>query len=152
VNRSGWLTFSAVVLMIAGVMRVIDSIWAFNYSGPLPVSIQHAVAGASLTTYGWIWLVTGLILLAAGILVLGPSSQPSAEVARWIGIVAAALGAISGIILVPYYPVWALIYVAIAVTVIYGLSAHFASEPASPTSKQPSFDESRRSQTPVSGA
>lgn len=124
-SRSGWLTFSAVMLMIAGVMRVIDAIWAFSYRGAPLVDLHHAVAGQSLTTYGWIWLITGFILLAAGILVLGPTSQPSAEVARWVGIIAAALGAISGIILVPYYPVWALIYVAIAVTVIYGLSAHF---------------------------
>jgi len=113
------------MLMVAGVMRIIDAIWAFRYSGSPPVDLEHALAGQSLVTYGWIFLVTGVILLAAGILVLGPSSRPSAEVARWVGIVAAGLGAISGIILVPYYPVWALIYVAIAIAVIYGLSAHF---------------------------
>ena len=56
---------------------------------------------------------------------LGPASQPSAEAAHWIGVIAAALGAISGIILVPDYPVWALIYVALAVTIVYGLSARF---------------------------
>jgi len=50
------------------------------------------------------------------------------SIARWIGIVAAALGAISAIILVPYYPVWSLIYIALAVMVIYGLSAHFDQE------------------------
>ncbi len=106
-------------------MRIIDSIWAFRYSGKPVVELNHAVLGHSLTTYGWIWLITGVVLLVAGILVLGPASQPSAEVARWIGIIAAVLAAISGIILVPYSPVWALIYVAIAVTVVYGLSAHF---------------------------
>ena len=35
-RRSGWLTFSAVVLIIAGIMRVIDAIWAFGYHGTLP--------------------------------------------------------------------------------------------------------------------
>jgi hypothetical protein len=75
-------------------------------------------------------LVAGTILLAAGILVLGPSTRPSAEIARWVGIVAAGLGALSGIILVPYYPVWALIYVGIAIAVIYGLTAHFTPTPA----------------------
>lgn len=68
------------------------------------------------------------LILAAGILVLGPSTRPSAEVARWTGIVAAGLGALSGIFLVPYYPVWALIYVGIAIAVIYGLTAHFNEE------------------------
>jgi hypothetical protein len=129
-RRSGWLIFSASVLVIAGVMRVIDSTWALSYKGPPNVDLHHAVVGHSLTTYAWIWLVAGVILLAAGILVLGPASDASAEVARWISNIAAGLGAVSGIILVPYYPVWALIYVALAVTVIYGLAAHF-DQPAS---------------------
>lgn len=124
-TRSGWLTFSAIVLMIAGVMRILDAVWAFNYTGSPPTDLRNALAGHSLATYGWIWLVAGLILLTAGVLVLGPSSQLSAEAGRWIGIIAAAVGAISGIFLVPYFPVWALIYVLIAIAVIYGLSAKF---------------------------
>jgi uncharacterized membrane protein HdeD (DUF308 family) len=63
--------------------------------------------GHSLTTYGCLWLITGTILIAAGILVLGPSQRPSAEISRWIGIIAAAMGAISA---------------------IYGLSAHLGQE------------------------
>jgi hypothetical protein len=125
VSRFGWLTLSAVVLIIVGVMRVIDAVWAFSYRGTLPVDLQHALAGQSLATCGWIWIITGVIFLAPGILVLGPALRPSAEAAHWIGIIAPALGAISGIILVPDYPVWALIYVALAVTIVYGLSARF---------------------------
>jgi hypothetical protein len=34
---------------------------------------------------------------------------------------------------IPYYPVWSLIDIAIAVMVIYGLSAHFADREASPS-------------------
>ncbi len=89
---------------------------------------KDATLGHSLTAYGWLWLITGAILIAAGVLVLGPSQRPSAEISRWIGIIAAALGAISAIFLMPYYPVWSLIYIAIAIMVIYGLSAHFGQE------------------------
>ena len=71
-----------------------------------------------------------MILIAAGALVLGPSGRPSAEVSRWIGIIAAALAAISAIFLVPYYPVWSLIYIAIAIMVIYGLSARSGEQAA----------------------
>src|SRR5690348_9839050 len=94
-KRSGWLTFSAVVLIVAGIMRVIDAIWAFGYNGPLPDGLRGALLGHSLTTYGWIWLITGVILIAAGALVLGPGDRPGAEISRWAGIVAASLGAIS---------------------------------------------------------
>lgn len=129
-RRSGWLTFSAVVLIIAGIMRVIDAIWAFGYNGAVPDGLRGALLGHSLRSYGWLWLIAGIILIAAGALVLGPTNRPSAEVSRWIGIVAAGLGAISAIFMMPYYPVWALIYIAIAVMVIYGLSAHFGEETA----------------------
>jgi len=129
-TRSGWLTFSAVVLIIAGIMRVIDAIWAFGYHGAVPDGLQGALLGHSLATYGWVWLITGIILIAAGALVLGPSDRASAEVSRWIGIIAAGLGAISAIFVMPYYPVWALIYIIIAIMVIYGLSAHYSDRTA----------------------
>jgi hypothetical protein len=125
VRRSGWLTFSAVVLILAGIMRVIDAIWAFGYSGAIPDDLRDALLGHSLRTYAWVWLFTGLILIVAGSLILGPGDRPSAEISRWIGIIAASLGAISAIFVMPYYPVWSIIYIAIAIMVIYGLSAHF---------------------------
>ena len=78
----------------------------------------------------WIWLIIGVILIIAGAAVLGPPDRPSAEVFRWVGIVAAALAAISAIFAMPYYPVWSLIYIAIAVMVIYGLSAHYSEQAA----------------------
>jgi hypothetical protein len=130
VKHSGWLIFSAVVLITAGIMRVIDAIWAFGYHGSLPDGLQGALLGHSLATYGWVWLIIGAILIAAGVLVLGPSNRPSAEVSRWVGIVAASLGAISAMFVVPYYPVWSLIYIAIAILVIYGLSAHYGEQAA----------------------
>ena len=129
-RRSGWLTFSAVVLILAGIMRIIDAIWAFRYHGALPGGLNGALLGHSLQTYGWMWLIVGIILIAAGALVLGPSDQPSAEVSRWVGIVAAGLGAISAIFVMPYFPVWSLIYIAVAVMVIYGLSAHYGEQAA----------------------
>lgn len=129
-GRSGWLTFSAVVLIIAGIMRVIDAIWAFGYHGAIPGSFQGALLGHSLVTYGWIWLIIGIILIAAGVLVLGPGDAPSAEISRWVGIIAAALGAISAMFVMPYYPVWSLLYILIAILVIYGLSAQYGEKTA----------------------
>ena len=129
-RRSGWLTFSAVILIIAGIMRIVDAIWAFGYHGAIPGNLQGALLGHNLKTYGWIWLIIGVILIIAGASVLGPRDRPSAEVFRWVGIVAAALAAISAIFVMPYYPVWSLIYIAIAVMVIYGLSARYSEQAA----------------------
>jgi len=131
-RRSDWLTFSAVILIIAGILRVIDAIWAFSYHGALPDGLQGTLLGHSLTTYGWIWLIAGVILIAAGALLFGPSDRPSAEIARWVGIIAASLGAISAMFVMPYYPVWSLLYIIIAVMVVYGLVAGYGEKTEKP--------------------
>jgi len=66
-----------------------------------------------------------VILIALGAALFGPSDRPSAEIARWVGIIAASLGAISAMFAMPYYPVWSLRYVIIAVMVVYGLVAGY---------------------------
>ena len=77
---------------------------------------------------GWlifsaIVLIVGIILIVAGFVVLSPTPSITVDIARWFGIVASAIAAITAITWMPYYPVWAFIYIAIAVVVIYGLAA-----------------------------
>lgn len=118
-NGEGWLVFAGIVLMVAGVMRFFDAIWAWTYNGPLPSNLQQTLLGHSLTTYGWVWLFLAMILFGSGLAVMVRS-----QFARWIGIAAGGLGAISAIWWMPYYPVWSLTYVFIGILVIYGLTAH----------------------------
>ena len=47
-----------------------------------------------------------------------------------MGIIAAALAAISAMFVMPYYPVWSLLYIIVAILVIYGLSAHYSEKTA----------------------
>ena len=112
----GWLTFAAVVLGVAGIMRIFDAIWAFRYHGVLPENFEAAIFGHSLKTYGWIYLVVAAVLIVSAVLVLSGS-----QVARWVGVAAGAIIAISAIWWMPYYPVWSLTYIAIGALVIYAL-------------------------------
>jgi hypothetical protein len=115
---SGWLTFAAVVLIIAGIMRIFDAIWAWSYNGVLPDEFQEALFGNDMDTYGWIWLIVGIILIAAGAYV-----TQGAQWARWVGVLAGAILAISAVWWLPIYPVWSLVYILIGIFVIYGLIA-----------------------------
>jgi hypothetical protein len=105
-------------------MRVLDAIWAFRYKGTVVDGLQQAVFGHSLTTYGWIWLIVGAVLILAGIFVM-ISTNIEGQISRWVGIVAAAIAAITAVTWLPYYPVWALVYVGLSLAVIYALTAHF---------------------------
>ena len=124
-DGEGWLLFAGVVLMVAGVMRFFDAIWAWTYNGALPNNLQQALLGHSLTTYGWVWLFIAVILFGSGAAVMVRS-----QFARWIGIIAGALGAVSAIWWMPYYPVWSLVYIFIGILVIYALAAHGGREVA----------------------
>ena len=115
----GWLFFAGTMMGLAGIMRIFDAIWAFRYDGVLPEGLEGAIFGTSLSTYGWVYLIVGLVLLFASFAVLNRS-----QFARWIGIIAGAILSISAIWWMPYYPVWSLVYIFIGVLVVYALAAH----------------------------
>ena len=122
----GWVLFAAIVLAVAGVMRIFDAIWAFRYHGTLPQHLEDALFGTSLKTYGWVYLVVGIILILCALALMGGS-----QFARWLGVAAGAIGSISAIWWMPYYPIWSLTYIALGIVVIYALVAYGGAEEVS---------------------
>jgi hypothetical protein len=124
VPGAGWLFFAGTMLGLAGLMRLLDSYWAFRYKGGLPADLHDGVLGSTLKNYAWAWLIVGIIMIGASFMILVRS-----QFARWIGYIAAAIGAVSAMAWMPYYPVWSLTYVGIAVLVFYAL-ARYGGRPA----------------------
>jgi len=116
---TGWLFFAGTILGLAGIMRIVDSIWAFSYKGALPDGLKDGVLGSDLKHYAWAWLIVGIVLIISSALVLTGS-----QFARWVGLFAAAIGALSAMTWMPYYPVWSLTYVGIAVLTFYALTRY----------------------------
>jgi hypothetical protein len=115
----GWILFAAIALGVAGIMRAFDAVWAFRYNGKVPDNLQNAVFGHNLDTYGWVWVGVAVVLIVCAFLVYGGS-----QLGRWVGIFAGAVGAISAIWWMPYYPIWSLTYIGIGVLVVYALAAY----------------------------
>jgi hypothetical protein len=122
-RESGWIVFAAIVLGVAGVMRIFDAIWSFSYHGVLPENLEGAIFGHSLKTYGWVWLIAAAIYLVAAFAVMGGS-----EFGRWFGVAAAGIGGVGAMFWAPYYPVWALIYVGLGALVMYALLVYGGSD------------------------
>jgi hypothetical protein len=122
---AGWLFFAGTVLGLAGVMRILDAIWAFGYKGALPDGLKDGILGSNLKNYAWTWLVVGIILVVSSGLLLVRS-----QIARWVGFVAAAIAGVSAATWMPYYPVWSLTYVGLAVLVFYALTRYGGRQPA----------------------
>jgi hypothetical protein len=112
----GWMFFAGTVLGMTGIMKLIDAIWAFRYKGELPANLKDGLLGDDLTTYAWTFLVIGVVLIAASFLVLQRS-----PFGRWVGIIAAVIGWVGAMVWMPYFPIWALVYIVLSALVIYGL-------------------------------
>jgi hypothetical protein len=115
----GWVLFAGIMLGVGGVMKIFDGIWAFSYHGTLPANLEAAIFGHSLKTYGWVDFIVAAILIICAFAVIAGSNF-----GRWIGIIAAAIAAISAIWWMPFYPVWGFVYIILAFFVIYALAVY----------------------------
>jgi len=116
---TGWLFFAATILGLAGLARLFDAIWAFRVDNDVSELAEGALLGTSVSNYGWLWIVTGAVLIWASFAIFNGS-----QFARWIGIFAGAVLALTSFWWMPFYPVWSIAYIAIGILVIYALAAH----------------------------
>jgi hypothetical protein len=117
-RAAGWLSFAAALLVVSGIFKILDALWAFKYDDDVSDEVQTVLFENDLASWGWVWLGVGIILILAGFAVVSGSQW-----ARWVGIVAASLAAISFLPWIYYKPLWTILSVTLAVLVIYALAA-----------------------------
>ncbi|MGW2932097.1 DUF7144 family membrane protein [Streptomyces sp. NPDC001156] len=127
-KRTAWATggtaFAGVLMMVGGVVGVLNGI-AGIATNNVYVRVGNYVYQFSLTTWGWIHLVVGALLMITGWGVL-----QGMEWARWMGVGLAALYMILYFMFLPYAPVWSFIAIAIGGFVIWSLVTGDRAEPA----------------------
>jgi hypothetical protein len=114
----GWTAFAACVLIIVGIFDVIAGLVGIVNDNFYAVTRDY-VFQFDTTTWGWIKLIVGVIMLLAGIALFR-----GAVWARTIGVIVAIISGIVNFAWLPWYPFWALTVIAIDITVIWALTAH----------------------------
>jgi hypothetical protein len=114
-QRSGWVTFAGVMLLIAGVLNVIYGIAAIGDSKFFINDSKYILS--NLNTWGWITLIIGVIQLLAAF-----SLWSGNLYGRIIGIGAAGLSAIAALLSIPAYPFWSLAIFAIDIVIIHQIA------------------------------
>ncbi|MGA8925611.1 MAG: hypothetical protein WB462_05270 [Solirubrobacterales bacterium] len=117
VAGSGWLTFAATLLGLAGTFNIIDGIVGLSKSKFFTANATYVFS--DLRTWSWILLVLGVLQVIAAFSLFGGS-----EWARWFGIVTASLNAIGQLLASPGYPLWSLTMFAIDIVIIYALAVY----------------------------
>ena len=115
--ENGWLTYAAILVLIGGVLNIVWGIGAIDSANFFVNNAQYVIS--DLNTWGWVALVIGVVLVAAG---LGIFS--GARWAVWVGIIFASLNAITQLLAIPSYPLWSLALFGLNLLAIYGLIAH----------------------------
>jgi hypothetical protein len=117
-----WIVFSAVILVIAGLLNLVDGLWALDAADTPAVADEAEPLlwySDSLALWGWIFTILGAVLIVVGFGLLRRN-----QLARWIGIGAASLSMAVNMMWVFVYPIPALIHFIVATTVLYALTVY----------------------------
>jgi hypothetical protein len=113
VARTGWATFAAIWLVIAGSFNVVEGITAIHRGNYL----ANEFLFSNQDTWGWILLIFGLIQLVAGFMVF--SDNPNGNL---LGVCAASFAIFIWFFFLFAAPLGALIALIVNGLVIYGLT------------------------------
>ncbi len=114
----GWILFAGVVLMVRGFAEALFGLGTLLNNQFLLVTANH-VAVVNVTAWGWVHLVAGLVMVAAGFSVVNGHSF-----GRIVAVVLTSLALLVNMTYVAAYPVWSLLLIAIDVLVLYALVVH----------------------------
>ncbi|MFI6082954.1 hypothetical protein ACIBBB_18575 [Streptomyces sp. NPDC051217] len=107
--------FAGVLLLVDGVLAVLNGVVAIARDNVFTLRGSYTYQ-FTLTSWGWIHLVVGVLLILTGLGILR-----RAPWARVIGVGMAAISVVANFMWLPYQPVWAVVTIAIGVFVIWSL-------------------------------
>jgi hypothetical protein len=114
----GWTTFAAFMMIMIGGFHIVAGLVAIVNDEFYAVTKEY-VFQFDATSWGWIHLILGIVVLLAGFALF-----TGAVWARTVGVIMALISAFVGFAWLPWYPIWAIVIIAIAVSVIWALTAH----------------------------
>ena len=114
---AGWVGFASLLMLIIGCLDFFQGLIAVIRDKYYVMTPQQIIV-FDMTTWGWITMIWGIVLVLAGI---GLGS--GAGWARWFTIVVASLNFFVqlGFVGSAQYPLWALAVLAMNILVIYAL-------------------------------
>ena len=114
----GFILFAAIMMLMIGIFQAIAGLVAI-FENEFYVATRNYLFQFDATTWGWIHLIVGLIIVFAGWGLLSGRTW-----ARAAAIFLAVLSAISNFLFIPYYPFWSLLIITLDIFVIWAIAAH----------------------------
>jgi hypothetical protein len=112
----GGVIFAACILTLIGAFQIIAGLTAI-IDDEFYVVLPNYTFNLDTTAWGWIHLLLGLLVLLTG---LGLFRRQA-----WAGVTAIFLASLSALVnffFIPYFPLWAILVIALDVWVIWSLT------------------------------
>jgi hypothetical protein len=115
---SGLTVFAAALLVVGGVWHVFAGIAALVHD-EVYVSTPEYLYSFDLTGWGWIQLLLGILAGVAGFGILKGQTWP-----RVVGIGFAMLSMAIQFLIIPIYPIWSVLMIALDGAIIFALATY----------------------------
>jgi hypothetical protein len=111
----GLTLVAAVFMMIGGLFDFFEGLAAL-IRGNFFVVLPNYAFSISVTGWGWLHLITGIVVFITGAALLTDHLW-----ARIAGVVIASLSALMNFVMLPYQPVWAVVVIALDIFIVWAL-------------------------------
>jgi hypothetical protein len=116
----GWIAFAATMMLIVGVLGVIEGLAALlRDEDYFFVSGERALLTFNLTSWGWIHLILGLVVILTGVLLLKGSAT-----GLILGTIVVGLHLIAQFAWIAAYPWWSAIVIALDILILWAIIVH----------------------------
>ena len=114
----GFTAFAGVLMIMAGGFQAFAGL-AGIFKNEFYVKTPEYFLEMDATTWGWVHMLLGLLVLFAGFAVLSGQTW-----GRIVGTTLAVISALANFAFIPLYPFWALSVITLDVFIIWALVAH----------------------------
>jgi len=114
----GFTAFAGIMMIMMGFWWIITGLIGVFNSEFFVVTLRW-IFQFDISTWAWIHLIVGIVILVAGFFLF-----QGAVWARTAGVIIAVIAAVLSFAWLPYYPIWAILFIVISIAVIWALTAH----------------------------
>jgi hypothetical protein len=112
----GWIVFAALILIVAGVMDILNALWALDSQD---TAVDALFWDNNLEAWGWFYLIVGIVLVVTGAFIFRRAPWANA-----VGIAVGCIGAILNIFWIFSFPLASILLVTLNLIVVYALTTY----------------------------
>jgi hypothetical protein len=113
---NGYTVFAVSIMLVLGLWQVLAGLTAV-VRDRLYVTTATSTYAFDISAWGWTAVLLGVLIAGTGIAVLQGRSWGDAT-----AIVLACLIVVANFLLIPFYPIWPLLIIALAITLLWALT------------------------------